>query len=174
MTRQRRILLGLLAATAALAGLGSLAYVQADRLRTAGEQVAFLKTQYVKLHPGAPVEQAGLQDRIQELKRAENAELARYYGSGEMDLYRFGSMVNALLAGHRITVLRFRTVTEASPPVLGLSARGTSSAFMAFLSVVSASPRYWTIPYLHMQSPSGDGTVTCELQIGYPVHESTK
>ena len=174
MTRQRRILLRLLATSAVLAGLGSLAYVQADRLRSAGEQVAFLREQYVKLQPDAPAEQAGLQDTIQELKRAETAELARYYRGGEMDLYRFGSMVNALFARHRITVQRFRTVTEASPPVLELSARGTSSSFMAFLSDVSASPRYWTIPYLRIRSPSSDGTVTCELQIGYLVHENSK
>jgi len=174
VTRQRRILLGLLAASAALAALGSFAFVQADRLRTAGEQVAFLRKQYVKLQPDPQTEQSGLQDRIQELKRAETAELARYYDAGEMDLYRFGGMVNALLARHRISVQRVRTVTEAAPSVLELSARGTSSSFMAFLSDVSASPRYWTIPYLHIQSPSGDGTVTCELQIGYLVHENTK
>jgi hypothetical protein len=174
VTRQRRILLVLLGVSVLAAGMGSFVYVQLDRIRLMDEQISFLRKQYLKLPPDTPTEQAGLEDRIQGLKRVESDELARYYASGEMDLYRFGSLVNSLLARRGITVERFRTLSGSSAPVLELSARGTSLALMAFLSDVSASSKYWTIPYLHVQAPAGNGSVTCEMQIGYLVHEAAK
>lgn len=174
MTRQRRILLVLLGVSALTAGLGSFLYVQLDRIRLMDEQIGFLRKQYLKLPADTPTEQAGVEERIQGLKRVEADELARYYAGGEMDLYRFGSLVNSLLARRGITVERFRTFSGSSAPVLELSARGTSLAFMAFLSDMSGSSKYWTIPYLHVQSPAGNGNVMCEMQIGYLVHEAAK
>jgi hypothetical protein len=174
VTRQRRILLVLLGVSVLAAGMGSFLYVQLDRMRLLDGQIGFLRKQYLKLPADAPTEQAGLEERLQGLKRVEADELSRYYTGGEMDLYRFGSLVNSLLARRGITVERFRTLSGSSAPVLELSAQGTSVALMAFLSDVSASAKYWTIPYLHVQSPAGNGNVTCELQIGYLVHEAAK
>ena len=111
---------------------------------------------------------------MRDLKQAEEAELRRYYGAGEMDLYRFGSAVNALLARHGITVDEFRTVSGSAGPFLQLNARGSASSFMAFLSDVSSAAKYWTIPYLHIQSRSGDGSLSCEFQIGYMTHDASK
>ncbi len=178
MTRQRKVLLILLGASVLAAAFGSYLYVQLDSIRAMDEQVAFLRKQYLKLPADAPTEQAGLQKRIEGLNKAESEELARYFGEGELDLYRFGSTVNGMLARRGITVERFRTVTGTSSPgspapVLELSARGTSAALMAFLSDVSERPKYWTIPYLHVQSTPA-GFVTCQMQIGYLVHEAAK
>ncbi len=174
MTRVRRILLRLLVATAVCAALGSFLYVQLDRIRVMDEQVAFLRKQYVKLPADAPTEQAELEQRISDLKQAESVELARYYGSSEMDLYRFGSAVNAMLARRGITVERVRTVAGAATPVLELSARGPAVGLMGFLSDVSARAKYWTIPYLHVQAPTGSGMVSCDMQVGYLVNEDGK
>lgn len=174
MRRQRRILLGLLAASGLAAGMGSFLFVQLDRIRLMDEQIGFLRKQYLKLPADTSTEQTGLEERIQGLKRVEASELDRYYAGEEMDLYRFGSLVNSLLARHGITVERFRTVSGSSAPVLELSTRGTSLALMAFLSDVSASAKYWTIPYLHVQSPADNGNVTCELRTGYLVHEAAR
>jgi len=174
VTRTRRILLALLGATALCAALGSFLYVQLDRIRVMDEQAAILRRQYIKLPADARTGQAGLEQRITELGQAESEELARYYSAGEMDLYRFGSTVNAMLARRGITVERVRTVTGASAPVLELSVRGSSLALMRFLSDVAARPKYWTIPYLHVQASSGSRTVTCEMQAGYLAHEDAK
>lgn len=174
MTRQRRTLLVILGATALCAGLGSFLYVQLDRIRVMDEQISFLRKQYARLPADAPTEQAGLEQRVAALKQAQTEELARYYGASEMDLYRFGAVVNGMLARRGVTVERVRTVTGAALPVLDLSVRGSSTALMGFLSDVSARPKYWSIPYLHLQAPSGRGMVTCDLQIGYLVHEDAK
>jgi hypothetical protein len=115
-----------------------------------------------------------LGERMRELRKAEDAEVRRSYEKDEMDLYRFGSAVNALLARHAITVEEFRTVAEAGGSVLELTARGSSPSFMAFLADVSNAQKYWTIPYLHIQSSSGDGSLMCEFQIGYIVNENAK
>jgi len=174
MTRQRKTWLVLLGASAVTAALVPFLYAQLDRLRVANEQTVFLRRQYLKLPADSFMAQAGLAQRIAELKRVEAVELARYYEGPEIDLYRFASAVNGMLERRGITVERFRTVSRSSSPVLELSARGTSFALTGFLSDVSARPRYWTIPYLHVRSPSGDGSVTCEMQIGYLVHEAAK
>jgi len=176
VTRQRRILLVLLAVTALAAALGSFLYVELDRIRSMDEQIAFLRGQYLKLPADTPTEQAGLEERIQGLKRAADNELSRYYRGSEIDLYRFASTVSAMLARRGVTVERVRTVTvpASSTALLELSVHGTSSALMAFLSDVSTRPKYWTIPYLHVQSVSGRGTVTCEMQMGYLVHENAR
>jgi hypothetical protein len=174
VTRQRRVLLVLLVASVVAAGLGSFLFVQMDRIRLMDEQIGFLRKQYLKLPADTPTERAGLEERIQGLKEAEAGELGRYYAESEMDLYRFGSLVSALLARRGLAVQRVRTVSGSSAPALELSVRGTSLSLMAFLSDVSASARYWTIPYLHVQAPAGNGSVTCEMQIGYLVHEAAK
>ncbi len=171
MTRERRILLTLLGATALCAALGSFLYVRLDHIRTMDEQIAFLRKQYVRLPLDAPIEQADLQQRIVDLGQAESEELARYYGDSEMDLYRFGSTVNTMLARRGISVERVRTITGAATPVLELSARGSSVGLVGFLSDVSVRAKYWTIPYLHVQAPTGSGMVTCEMQVGYLVRK---
>ena len=165
MTRERRILLWLLGAAALSAATASCLYAQLDRLRVMNEQTAFFRKQYLKLPADAPTEQTGLERRILELKKTESEEAGRYYAAGEMDLYRFASTVNGMLAHRGVTVQRVRTVTGAT--ALELSARGSAAALMAFLSDVSARPKYWAVPYLHLQAPSGTGAVTCEMQIGY-------
>ncbi len=172
MTRERRVLLIILAAALFLSLFGSLLYVGLEKLAVTQERIDRLRKQYLRLPAGAPGESVDLHQRIRELERAESAELGRYYDKDEIDLYRFGSAVNAMLAHHGIIVEQFRTVTETNRSVLELTLRGTSPSFMAFLSEVSAAQKYWTIPYLHIQSSSGNGSLTCELQIGYLSHEN--
>ena len=172
MTRDRRVLLVLLGVSLLVSIFGSLLYVGLDKLHTTREQIEQLKKQYAKLLTSDPEESIDLREKMQELHRARDAELRRYYGRDEIDLYRFGSAVNAMLARHGIVVEQFRTATAASRSVLELSARGTSPAFMAFLSEVSMAQKYWTIPYLHIQSSSASGFLTCEFQIGYLVNEA--
>jgi Tfp pilus assembly protein PilO len=174
MTRERRVLLVLLAASVLAAILGSLLYAGLDRLRTVDDEIQVLTKQYAKLSAGETVGLPDLQRGMRELKQAEDAELRRYYEAGEMDLYRFGGAVNTLLARQGIVVDDFRTLSGSNGSVLELTARGTSTSFMAFLSDVSSAPKYWTIPYLHVQSRSGDGSVSCEFQIGYMTHDASK
>jgi len=100
VTRERRILLWLLGAAALSATTASCLYAQLDRLRVMNEQTAFFRKQYLKLPADAPTEQTGLERRILELKKTESEEAGRYYAAGEMDLYRFASTVNGMLA-HR-------------------------------------------------------------------------
>ena len=164
----------LLAASAFLAALGSLAYAGLDRLRIIDDQIETLKRQYVRLQAGGAPEPMDIGQRMRELEQAEDSELHRYYDKEETDLYRFGSAVNALLLRHGMTVDQFRTVSGSRGSVLELTVRGGPSSFMAFLADVSSAPKYWTIPYLHVQSRSENGALTCELQIGYMVHETAK
>jgi len=171
MTGPQKPLLIALGVSALLSAVGSFVYVQLDRLHSVEEQIAFLKAQHSRPRPALAEQPVDLSARIVELRRAQSEELARFYDSGEMDLYRFASLVNGLLTRHHVRVQRFRTLTGSSAPLIELTATGASRSFMGFLGDVSASPQYWTIPYLHLQSQSDDGTLTCDMQIGFISHE---
>lgn len=164
----------LLVVSVLLAALGSLAYAGLDRLRTVDDEIEMLKRQYVRLQGVGAPEPMDIAQKMRELEQAEGSELDRYYRAEEMDLYRFGSAVNALLVRHGMTVDQFRTVSGSRVSTLELTVRGSPISFMAFLADVSSAPKYWALPYLHIQSRSGNGTLTCEFQIGYMVHETAK
>jgi len=174
MTRQRRIMPGLLVIAVLVSILGSLLYAGVDRLRTIRREGELLRAQYEKLLGGALGDQPDREQKVQALKLALDAELGRYYEKDEIDLYRFASTVSSTLARYGVTVEQFRTIGSGRSQALEVKVRAAPSSFMAFLAEASSSSKYWTIPYLHVQAQTASGTLTGEFQIGYLVHDDPK
>lgn len=171
MTRERRILLILLAVVGggcllAVALVAGFSRLEADRT-----QLALLQQRYARLAPETSPSRSDLEAKVALLERTIARENEGFYAKGAMNPYRFATFISSLLASEHINVEQFRTAQAASGKLLDFTVSGSSQSIVSFLAKLSRNRKYIVVPYFHLQAHPSSENLTCEFQIGYLSNE---
>ncbi len=163
-------MLNLLLWVAVLSAAGVLAYGQLARRREVRQKLGLLEQQ-ARRYGGRVVDEEALLRRREEVLRALAEERGRFYGPGEIDPYRFGGLIRDILVRQGLEIGRYQTVDIAGRTHLEFAVAGDALALARILKEMSASGRYWSVPFLSIDGREGSGRVRCVFRIGYEIAE---
>jgi hypothetical protein len=169
-TRRERVMVNLLLWVAALSVTGLLAYGQVARRGEVRQRLGLLEQQ-ARRYGGRLVDEEALLRQREEAFRALAEERGRFYGPGEIDPYRFGGLIRDLLVREGLEIGRYQTVDIAGRTHLEFAVAGDALALARFLKEVSASGRYWSVPFLSVDGRAGSGRIRSVFRIGYETVE---
>jgi hypothetical protein len=161
-------LLALLAAAAAVSGLGIAFTVGGERLSEARAVGGQYEAQIRKLEQTLPAEKdiLSLRDR---LKAEIEAKKGRFYRPDEMNPYSFGTLIKRRLASYGMSVVRYQVLDLKGENSLEFSVSGPVMSLVRFLREVSEFPKNWTISSFTLTMRGGTGAMDAVFRIGYEV-----
>ncbi len=166
MSRREKVLLNVLLWVVAAAILGVLAWLELEKSAETRGQAAVMEEQIRRFSERAG-DETELEGRRQRLVQALEAERQRFYGAGEMDTYGFGIIIRDLLVAGGLEISRYQTVEVGQSTYLEFSVAGSALELARFLQRVSASEKYWSVPFLSISNRSADGNVQSVFRITY-------
>ncbi|MCK5196702.1 MAG: hypothetical protein KAR21_00040 [Spirochaetales bacterium] len=98
---------------------------------------------------------------------AIESERIKYYLPDQMDIYRFGRIIQNLLLSLDLEIKRYQTVEDRDVTLLEFSISGSSLSFITFIQEVYKGEKHWGIPYLVIKTRGGSGDVEVVFRIGY-------
>ena len=170
LTAKSRRLLYVLVTTALLCGAAVSASLGLERLRAARSTAALYTEQIRVLAGSIPVESMLLSQREELDTRLERVR-SRFYDSGEMNPYVFGSLIKQELTDLGLEIARYQVVQMQGQDFLEFTLSGPTVAVVDFLQTVFESERYWTIPTLTINVRKGSEAVDAVFQVGYEEHD---
>lgn len=166
MTEREKRLLGLLVATALLAGTGILFFNGWQRLQSLRSSVERYESQLARLELVPEEDEAALTTKIEELRaRVRDAEAAGERGAPGETMAVFGKKVRSLLETEGIETTRYNIVKTESGEFVEFTARGRPSAFLRFLSAARDDERQWFFPFLSLRMDA-EGRAELVFRIG--------
>jgi len=166
LNKRKRILLNILLWTVVIAFLGIFFFLEINRKADLQERIALSEEQLKRFRIRMPDENELIFKRDDLYK--ELAELKhRFYFEQDIDTYRFGIIIHDLLVANGLEINRYQTMEVGKNAFLEFSVRGNALGFALFLKSVSLSDKYWHIPYVSINSRSGNGVINSVFRIGY-------
>jgi len=170
VSRREKLLLNLLAWVVAAVVLGFLGAAELEKRAGLREKITQLEKQIPQYGAHLSGEEL-LEARRQSLERELEAERSHYYEPGRMDPYRFGTLVREALVANRLRIERYQTLEAGKRMLLEFSVAGSALDLMRFLEAVSASEKYWSMPFLSINARQAGGAVEAVFRIGYETLE---
>ena len=166
MNKREKILLHILLWTVVITFLGIFLLLEINKKADLQERTELVEKQLkryrVKIPDGNELifKRDNLSEELAELKY-------RFYIEQDIDTYRFGIIIHDLLVSSGLEINRYQTIEVGKNTFLEFSVRGNALGFISFLKSVSLSDKYWHIPYVSINSRSGNGAINSVFRIGY-------
>jgi len=166
LNKRERMLLNILLWTVVITFLGIFYLLEINKKADLQERIGLLEEQLKRFRITMPDENELIFKRDDLYK--ELAELKhRFYFEQDIDTYRFGIIIYDLLVSSGLEINRYETMDVGKNTLLEFSVRGNALGFISFLKSVSLSDKYWHIPYVSINSRSGNGVINSVFRIGY-------
>ena len=166
LNKREKILLNILLWTVVITFLGIFYLLEISKRADLQERIGLIEEQLKRFRIKMPDENELIFKRSDPYK--ELAELKhRFYFEQDIDTYRFGIIIHDLLVSGGIEINRYQTMEVGKNTFLEFSVRGNALGFISFLESVSLSDKYWHIPYVSINSRSGNGVIDSVFRIGY-------
>lgn len=166
MNKRERILLNVLLWTVVVAFIGVFFFLEVNKKADLQERIELVEEQLKRFRVKMPDENKLVLKRDNLSK--ELAELThRFYSEQDIDTYGFGIIIHDLLVSSGLEINRYQTMEVGKNIFLEFSAKGNALGFISFLKSVSLSDKYWHIPYISINSRSGNGVINSVFRIGY-------
>ena len=168
--REKRLLL-ILCAVVALCALGVVLNSGAGRLKSARAKLGHYRTLAETLQQSMRCEAdlAALSNRLKD--QLSNAR-KKFYSTGEIGPFTFGSIVRKKLSARGIAVIRYQVLEEKRTGSLELSVSGPIKSLVFFLKDVSDYERFWNISSFALTLREGSSLADAHFKIGYEVFDS--
>ncbi len=165
LSRRERLLVRVLGWTLVLVVLGAFSLHEAGRVTEARGRAVRLEQQARRLAAKLP-EAGDLAGRLERARGALEEERRRFYAPGEMDPYRFGTLVRDRLVARGLKIDRYQTLEPGQGTLLEFSVQGDALALVSFFREASESDKYWSLPFVSV-SAKGEGAVQSVFRIRY-------
>ena len=166
MTRRESVLVGVLAAVVAAAFVVTAFALQLDRRSETRRRIVVMTAELEKLQ-GRGGDEAALRRQRDELSAERARERERLYVKGEMDTYRFGTIVRELLIRESLVISRYRTLEASRRTFLEFTVSGSALGTARFLERVTDSDHIWVVPVLSIDAHGASGELGSMFRIGY-------
>jgi len=166
LNKREKILLHILLWTAVTAFLGIFCLFEINKKADLQERIELLEEQLKKYRIKIPDENElifqkdNLSKELAELKH-------KFYIEQDIDTYRFGIIIRDLLVASGLGINRYQTMESGENIFLEFSVKGNTLGFISFLKSVYSSDKYWHIPYISINTRSGNGVIDSVFRIGY-------
>lgn len=166
MNRRESILVSVLAGVLIAAAAVTAFILQMERRSEVRQRIAVMEGELAKLSERGG-DEAALRLRRDLLVAERALERQRFYQVQEMDTYRFGAIVRAVLIREGLQISRYRTLEASHRTLLEFTVSGSALETARFLRRVTDSERVWIVPVLSIDAHGATGELRSVFRIGY-------
>ena len=166
MNRRESILVSVLAGVLVAAAALTAIVLQLERRGEVRQRITVMEKELARLSERGGDEAALRRER--DLLLAERSREREWlYEAREMDTYRFGAIVRALLIREGLRISRYRTLEVSRQTFLEFTVSGSALETARFHKRVTDSERLWIVPVLSIDAHGAAGELRSVFRIGY-------
>ncbi len=168
LAKRERFLLLVLSAIFAACALAIFLNLAAERLRAARTNAVQYQAQILKLRQNLHSEDRLISERGRLTERLAGAK-TKYYSSGEISPFTFGTIVRKKLSFRGIRVVRYQMIEQKDVTSFEFTVEAPVSSLILFLKDISEFERYWTVSSFKLTMRERTASADAVFRIGYEV-----